>query len=97
MPMLVLLSYVIGPAPMILQFWPGAVVMVLISHYDSIPGDRQRARGGVCRGACTDGISDFRHDALPVAAPNSVKGVVTATTTPARHVFRGRTLANVSE
>jgi Ca2+:H+ antiporter len=30
-PMLVLLSYVIGPAPMNLQFWPGAVVMVLIS------------------------------------------------------------------
>ena len=30
-PLLVLLSYVIGPAPMNLQFWPGAVVMVLIS------------------------------------------------------------------
>jgi Ca2+:H+ antiporter len=29
--MLVLLSTVIGPAPMDLQFWPGAVVMVLIS------------------------------------------------------------------
>jgi Ca2+:H+ antiporter len=30
-PVLVLLSYVIGPAPMSLQFWPGAVVMVLIA------------------------------------------------------------------
>jgi Ca2+:H+ antiporter len=30
-PMLVLLSYVIGPAPMDLTFWPGAVVMVLIA------------------------------------------------------------------
>src|SRR6266513_1286404 len=30
-PILVLLSYVIGPTPMNLQFWPGAVVMVLIS------------------------------------------------------------------
>ena len=30
-PMLVLLSYVLGPAPMALQFWPGAVVMVLIA------------------------------------------------------------------
>ena len=30
-PVLVLLSYVIGPAPMDLQFWPGAVVMVLIA------------------------------------------------------------------
>ena len=30
-PMLVLLSYVIGPVPMNLQFWPGAVVMMLIA------------------------------------------------------------------
>ena len=30
-PVLVLLSYVIGPTPMDLQFWPGAVVMVLIA------------------------------------------------------------------
>ena len=29
--MLVLLSYVIGPAPMDLRFWPGAVVMMLIA------------------------------------------------------------------
>jgi Ca2+:H+ antiporter len=30
-PVLVLLSYGIGPAPMDLQFWPGAVVMILIA------------------------------------------------------------------
>ena len=30
-PVLVLLSYVMGPAPMSLQLWPGAVVMVLIA------------------------------------------------------------------
>jgi Ca2+:H+ antiporter len=30
-PVLVLLSYVLGPAPMNLQFWPGAVVMMLIA------------------------------------------------------------------
>jgi Ca2+:H+ antiporter len=30
-PVLVLLSYVIGPMPMTLQFWPAAVVMVLIA------------------------------------------------------------------
>ena len=30
-PVLVLLSYVIGPVPMNLQFWPGAVVMMLIA------------------------------------------------------------------
>ena len=30
-PVMVLLSYVIGPAPMDLQFWPGAVAMMLIA------------------------------------------------------------------
>jgi Ca2+:H+ antiporter len=30
-PVLVLISYLIGPAPMDLQFWPGAVVMMLIA------------------------------------------------------------------
>jgi Ca2+:H+ antiporter len=30
-PLLVLLSYVLGPAPMDLQFWPGAVAMMLIA------------------------------------------------------------------
>jgi Ca2+:H+ antiporter len=30
-PVLVLLSYVVGPSPMDLKFWPGAVVMVLIA------------------------------------------------------------------
>jgi len=28
---LVLLSYAIGPSPMNLQFWPGAIVMMLIA------------------------------------------------------------------
>ena len=30
-PLLVLLSYVVGPAPMGLDFWPGAIVMMLIA------------------------------------------------------------------
>jgi Ca2+:H+ antiporter len=30
-PVLVLFSYVLGPTPMDLQFWPGAVVMMLIA------------------------------------------------------------------
>jgi len=34
-PVLVLLSYVIGPTPMDLQFWPGAVVMILIATITS--------------------------------------------------------------
>ena len=35
-PMLVLLSYVIGPAPMDLQLWPGAVAMVLIATLTAV-------------------------------------------------------------
>lgn len=34
-PVLVLLSYVVGPKPMDLQFWPGAVTMVLIAAITS--------------------------------------------------------------
>jgi Ca2+:H+ antiporter len=30
-PVLVLLSYVIGPAPMDLQLWPGAVMMIFVA------------------------------------------------------------------
>jgi Ca2+:H+ antiporter len=30
-PLLVLLSYVLGPTPMSLDFWPGAVAMVLLA------------------------------------------------------------------
>jgi Ca2+:H+ antiporter len=30
-PLLVLLSYVLGPSPMSLEFWPGAIVMMLIA------------------------------------------------------------------
>jgi Ca2+:H+ antiporter len=30
-PVLVLLSYIIGPRPMDLQFWPGAVVMIFVA------------------------------------------------------------------
>jgi Ca2+:H+ antiporter len=30
-PVLVLLSYVVGPSPMSLQFWPGAIAMMLIA------------------------------------------------------------------
>jgi Ca2+:H+ antiporter len=30
-PVLVLASYVLGPSPMTLQFWPGAVAMILLA------------------------------------------------------------------
>jgi len=32
----VLLSYFIGPSPMDLQFWPGAIVMVLVATMTAI-------------------------------------------------------------
>ncbi len=35
-PVLVLASYVIGPAPMDLQFWPGAIVMVMIAALTAV-------------------------------------------------------------
>ena len=35
-PVLVLLSYVIGPAPMDLQFWPGAVVMIFLATMTAV-------------------------------------------------------------
>ena len=35
-PVLVLLSYVVGPQPMSLQFWPGAVVMMLIATMTAV-------------------------------------------------------------
>ena len=44
-PVLVLLSYVIGPTPMDLQFWPGAVVMMLIAALTRA-GHEQRPRPG---------------------------------------------------
>jgi hypothetical protein len=60
-PVLVLLSYVIGPKPMDLRFWPDAVAMMLVA-------------GLVRRGSGPDGLSDLRHDAVPSAAGLTVNG-----------------------
>ena len=73
-PVLVLLSYVLGPTPMDLQFWPGAVVMMLIATMTASHGDQQRPLGVVRRGAAADGLPDLRHDAVPAAAPGAVSG-----------------------
>jgi Ca2+:H+ antiporter len=35
-PALVLLSYVIGPTPLDLNFWPGAVVMILVATLTAV-------------------------------------------------------------
>ena len=70
-PVLVLLSYVLGPTPMDLQFWPGAVVDDADRDADRDARDQQRALGVVRRGAAADGVPDLRHDALPAAAPGA--------------------------
>jgi Ca2+:H+ antiporter len=47
-PVLVLLSYVLGPTPMDLQFWPGAVVMVFVATIVAaalVPSRRSFQRG----------------------------------------------------
>ena len=42
-------------------------------HPDCIPRYGQRALGVVRRGVVADGLSDLRHDTLPVAAPSPMK------------------------
>ena len=80
-PVLVLLSYVIGPAPMDLDFWPGAVVDDADRHADRDAGDQQRALGLVRRRAGADGLPGLRDDALPAAAPGAVTQAISATDT----------------
>ena len=59
-PVLVLLSYVIGPTPMDLQLWPGAVVMMLYRHPHCVARHQQRAISLVRRRAAVDGVLDLR-------------------------------------
>jgi Sodium/calcium exchanger protein len=42
-------------------------------HHDRVARDQQRAVGMVCGSPHTDGVPDFRHDALLVAAPVTMK------------------------
>ena len=72
-PVLVLLSYVIGPAPMDPAVLAGRRGDDAHCHHDRVAGNQQRALGVVHRGVGADGLSDLRHDALPLAAPISVK------------------------
>ena len=66
-PVLVLLSYVHRPDA------DGSAVLAgrrgddAHRHHDRLARDQQRALGVVRRGAGADGVSDLRHDALPVA------------------------------
>ena len=67
-PLLVFLSYVIGPEPMSLQFWPGAIGMMLIATMGTTLIDQWRPFRLVRRRHDPHGVCDFRADALPASA-----------------------------
>ena len=67
-PVLVLLSFFIGPAPMDLHFWPGAVAMVLFATITATLCHQLGSLGVVRRSACHHGLPDVRDRALPFAA-----------------------------
>ena len=71
-PVLVLVSHFIGPTPMDLQFWPGAVVMMLIATLTAALVTNS-GRSAWFPGAGVDGLSHLRHDPLPAAAPGAAK------------------------
>ena len=59
-PVLVLLSYLIGPEPIDLHFWPGPVVMVLVDTPHRDARHERRAIGVVRRRVGVDGVHDRR-------------------------------------
>jgi Ca2+:H+ antiporter len=69
-PVLVLLSYVLGPSPMDLQFWPGAVIMMLIATI-TVALVTNSGRAAWFVGAA--GLPDFRDDPLSSAAQGAVE------------------------
>ena len=67
-PVLVLLSYFIGPAPMDLNFWPGAVAMILFATLTAVSGNHLRTLRLVRWRARDHGLPDVRYSALSFAA-----------------------------
>ena len=67
-PVLVLLSYVLGPAPMSLEFWPGAVSMMLIATLTATLVTNSGRSAWFVGAAAADGVPGLRPHALPVAA-----------------------------
>ena len=74
-PALVVLSYVIGPTPMSLQFWPAAVAMILIATITAFLATNSGRSAWFLGVALARRLPDFRDDAFLVAARNSVKRV----------------------
>ena len=77
-PVLVLLSYVVGPKPMDLQFWPGAVTMVIDLYRDGDLRYEQRSFGMVRWRSAAIHLRHIRHDSLHGSAGIAGTGVIVA-------------------
>ena len=60
-PVLVLLSFFVGPTPMDLNFWPGAVTMIFFATLTASAGHKIRPLRLVRRRAGADGLPDVCH------------------------------------
>ena len=78
-PVLVLLSYVIGPAPMNLQFWPGAIVMMLIATMTASLVTNSGRSAWFVGVLVLNGLPDLRHDAVHAAAEGVMSAAVADT------------------
>ena len=83
-PVLVLLSLFIAPTPMDLQFWPGAVIMVMFEHAHGGVRHQQRPLGLVRRRAAAGRLHDLRDDAVPAAARGGLSASRTGVPRPIR-------------
>ena len=71
-PVLVLVSYFIGPSADEFAILAGCRGDDALRHPHRLARDQQRALGVVHRGPGADGVCDLCHDALSVAAPSAV-------------------------
>ena len=72
-PVLVLLSYVLGPTPMDLQFWPGAVVMIFIATMTASLVTNTGRSTWFVGVLVLNGLFDLRDHTLPLTTPEPLK------------------------
>ncbi len=70
-PVLVLLSYVLGPSPMSLEFWPGAVAMMLVATLTATLVTNSGRSAWFVGVLVLMVYAIFAHDALPAPAPGA--------------------------
>ena len=93
-PVLVLLSYVIAPSPMDLQFWPGAVVMMFIAAMTASLVTNSGRSAWFVGVLLLMVYAIFAHDALHVAAASRVSMHPQASPRPDRSRLRGAVRAD---